>query len=99
MGSLFAYEGDFGITLWSLLAFNGGFKGTLRSFWNHLRHMRVFLGALWRHVGASLGSLRVSVGDIGSCEDDFGIIVESLWVYEGPFSKTIDFPPQILMIL
>ena len=51
--------------------------------------MRVFLGALWRHVGANLGSLRVSVGDIGSCEDDFGIIVESLWVYEGPFSKKI----------
>jgi len=37
----------------------------------------------------------VSVGDFWSSwsrEDHFEIIVESLWVYEGPLSKNIHFP-------
>ena len=38
------------------------------------------------------GSLWVSVGDFGSLDGHFAIIVESLWVYEGPFSKTTHFP-------
>ena len=31
-------------------------------------------------------------GDFGSLWDHFGIIVESLWVYEVPFSKNNHFP-------
>ena len=45
--------------------------------------------------GARLGSLWVSVGDFWlflSLDDHFEIIVESPWVYEGPFSKNIHFP-------
>ena len=52
-------------------------------------------GAAPRRFGARLGSLWVSVGDFWSfwsLEDHFEIIVESLWVYEGPFSKNIHFP-------
>ena len=30
-----------------------------------------------------------------SLEDHFEIIVESLWVYEGPFSKNIHFPTDL----
>ena len=44
--------------------------------------------------GARLGSLWVSVGDFWlflSLDDHFEIIVESLWMYEGPFSKNIHF--------
>ena len=43
------------------------------------------------HFGATFGSLWVSSGDVGSLNDYFGIIVELLWVYEGPFSKNSDF--------
>ena len=52
-------------------------------------------GASPRRFGARLGSLWVSVGDFWSfwsLEDHFEIIVESLWVYEGPLSKNIHFP-------
>ena len=41
---------------------------------------------------STLGSVWVFVGDFGSLDDHFTIIVESLWVYEGPFSKNIRFP-------
>ena len=33
-----------------------------------------------------------------SLEDHFEIIVESLWVYEGPFSKNIHFPNRFLSL-
>ena len=39
-----------------------------------------------------MGSVWVSVGDVGSLDGHFAIIVESLWVYDGPFSKIIHFP-------
>ena len=45
------------------------------------------MGALWGQVWVSLGSVWVSVGDFGSLDGHFAMIVESLWVYEGPFSK------------
>ena len=44
--------------------------------------------------GARLGSLWVSVGDFWlflPLDDHFEIIVESPWVYEGPFSKKQSF--------
>ena len=34
-----------------------------------------------------MGSVWVSVGDFGSLDGHFAMIVESLWVYEDPFSK------------
>ena len=40
----------------------------------------------------SLGSVWVSVGDFGSLDGHLAMIVESLWVYEGSFSKNIHFP-------
>ena len=42
--------------------------------------------------GVTLGSVWVSVGDFGSLDSHFTIIVESHWVYKGPFSKNIHFP-------
>ena len=54
--------------------------------------MGVTLGPLWVYFGTSLGSVWVSVGDCGSLGGHFAMIVESLWVYEGPFSKSIHFP-------
>ena len=51
------------------------------------------LGALWGHFGVTLGPVLVSVGDLASLDGHFAIIVESLWVYEGPFSKKHSFFP------
>ena len=56
--------------------------------------MGVALGSLWAYFGVSLGSVWVSVGDFGSLDGRFAMIVESLWVYAGPFSKNIHFPPD-----
>ena len=39
-----------------------------------------------------MGSVWVSVGDFGSLDGHFAIIVESLWVYESHLSKTLIFP-------
>ena len=68
--------------------------GILGLLWEHLRHMGVPLGSLWVSSGNSLGSVWVSVGDFGSLDGRFAMIVESLWVwvYEGPSSKNIHFP-------
>ena len=54
--------------------------------------MGVTLKSLLGHFGISLGSVWVSVGDFGSLDGRFVKIVESLWVYEGPFSKNTHFP-------
>ena len=62
------------------------------SLWEHLRHMGVTLGSLWQYFGITLGSVSVFVGDFRSLDGRFAVIVESLWVYEGPFSKDIHFP-------
>ena len=40
-----------------------------------------------------MGSVWVSVGDFGSLDGHFAMIVESLWVYEGPLSKHTPFSP------
>ena len=45
-----------------------------------------------------MGSVWVSVGDFGSLGGHSAMIVESLWVYQGPFSKNT-FSLKILMIL
>ena len=55
----------------------------------------ITLGALAAYGGAFGISLRlvgVSVDDFGSLDGHFAMIVESLWVYEGPFSKNTHFP-------
>ena len=39
-----------------------------------------------------MGSVWVFVGDFASLDGHFAIIVESLWVYEAPFSKSIISP-------
>ena len=62
------------------------------ALWEHLRHMGVTLGSLWAYFGISLASVWISVGDFGSLDGRFAVIVESLWVYEGPFSKNTHFP-------
>ena len=74
------------------MAFEGGFGSILVSLWEHLRHMGVTLGSLWQYFGISLGSVSVFVGDFRSLDGRFAVIVESLWVYEGPFSKKTHFP-------
>ena len=85
--------------MWSLLAPEGGSGGTSGSLWEHLRHMGVTLASLWGQFGVSSAPVFVSVGDFGSLDGHFTIIVESLWVCKGPFSKNTHFPPHILMIL
>ena len=57
------------------------------------------LGPLWGHFEVILGSVSISVGDFGSVDGDFAMIVESVWVCEGPFFKKHSFSHQILMTL
>ena len=56
---------------------------------------RSTLGPLWDQFGVTLGSVWVSVGDFGSLDGHFAMIVESLW---SAFKKHA-FSLQILMIL
>ncbi len=49
--------------------------------------------------GKVLGAFGSDFGSFFVSRGDFGIIVELLWVYVGPFSKNTYFPPLILMIL
>ena len=37
------------------------------------------MGSLWAYFGISLGSIWISVGDFGSLDGHFAMIVESLW--------------------
>ena len=60
--------------------------------WEYLRHTGVTFESLWAYVGICLGSVWVSVGDFVSLDGRFAMIVESLWVYEGSFSKNTHFP-------
>ena len=53
------------------------------------------MGSLCRYFGTSLGSVWVSVGDFGSLDGRFVMIVKSLWVYEGPLSKKTHFPTDL----
>ena len=69
------------------MAFEGGFGSILGSLWEHLRHMGVTLGSLRCYFGINFRLVGVSVGDFESLDGHFAMIVESLWVYEGPFSK------------
>ena len=64
------------------------------ALWEHLRHMGVNLGLLWADFGISLVSVLAYEGDFGSLDGHFAMIVESLWVYEGPFSKITHFPDR-----
>ena len=68
------------------MAFEGGFGG----------HFGVALGALAAYgddFGVTLELFLGSVwGHFGSLDGHFAMVVESLWVYEGPFSKSTHFP-------
>ena len=74
------------------MAFEGGWGGILGSLWEHLRHMGVTLGSLCGYFGISFGLVWVSLDDFGSLDGHFAMIVESVWVYEAPFSKNNHFP-------
>ena len=71
----------FGAALGSFLAYEGAFGAILE--------------ALWGHFGGTLGSLWVYSNGSVSLYDHFGVIVESLWMCEGRFSKNIHFPNRI----
>ena len=75
------------------------FGAALGSFLTYKGAFGAILEAPWGHVGGTLGSLWVYSNDSVSLYDHFGIIVESLWVYEGRFSENIPFSQSILMIL
>ena len=66
--------------------------GILGSRLKDLRHMGVTLGSLWGYFGVSLGAVWVSMGDFVSLDGYVAMIVESLWVYEGPLSTNTHFP-------
>ena len=53
--------------------------------------MGVTLGPLLPCPRINWGSVWVSEGDFGSLDGRFAMIVKSLWVYEGPFSKMTHF--------
>ena len=67
-----ACEGDFGITLESLFAYDGDFVGTLGSFCGRYWYLRVALGTLWVTLGCTLGALAAYRGD-------FGFILGLVW--------------------
>ena len=87
--SLLACEGDFGVTLESLFAYDGDFVATLGLFCGHYWHLRAALRALWVTLWVTLGALAAyggayfgfSLGDFGSPDGHFAMIVESPWVY------------------
>ena len=62
-------------------------------------HFGATLEALWGHFGSTLGQLLVYSSVSVQLYDYFGIIVESLWVYESRFSKKQSFSRQVLIIL
>ena len=74
------------------MAFDGGFGIILGFLREHMRHMGVTLGPFWAYFGVILGSLWVSVGNFGSVDGYFAMIVESIWVYEDPFAENKHFP-------
>ena len=81
--SLLACEGDFGVTLESLLAYDDDFVATLGSLCGHFWH----LGRLWGHFGVTLGLLwehlrHVGV-TLGALWGHFGVTLGSPWVYGG----------------
>ena len=78
MGLVFEFEGDFG--------------GTLASLWDQCWHMRVTLGSLWSRSGATWGAFWAYGGDFRSLWHHYGTIVESFWVKEVRFQKTLIFP-------
>ena len=83
-------------TSWAILAPLGGhFRvtwGALSAYGWLWGYFGVTLMSLWSHFGVTLGSASISVGDFGSVDGYFAMIAESLWLYEGPFSKNIHFP-------
>ena len=55
-------------------------------------HLGVTLGSLWSRSGATWGPFWVHGGDFSSLWHHYGTIVESLWVKEVRFQKTLIFP-------
>ena len=86
LGSLLAYEDDFGTisrslrhhfwhekaTLESLFAYDDDFVPTLGSFCVHIWHVRAALGGFGRHFGVTLGALAAYRKNWGSLWDYFG---------------------------
>ena len=86
-----ACEGDFGVTLESLFAYDGDFVATLGSFCGHYWHLRAALGTLWVTLGVTLGALAAyGVAFVGSLWGDFGISLGSVWVSVGDFGSLED---------
>ena len=82
-----ACEGEFGVTLESLFAYDGNFVATLGSFCGHYWHLRAALGTLWVTLEVTLGVLAAYGGDVGATLglswDQFGVslgICGRLWV-------------------
>ena len=55
-------------------------------------HLGVTLGSLWSRSGATWGAFWAHGGDFSSLWHHYGTIVESLWVKEVRFQKTLIFP-------
>ena len=69
--------------------------GTWGRLWGHFGVTLGALAAYGGDFGATLGSLWGQFGYLWvtlSLGGHFAIIVESLWVYKGPCSKSIHFP-------
>ena len=56
--SLLACEGDFGVTLELLFAYDGDFMATLGSLGDHCWHLRAASGAFWGRFGSTCGIWR-----------------------------------------
>ena len=70
------------------------FGATLEPLVAHEGAIRATLVALWGPFGSTLGPLLVYARASVQLYDYFGIIVESLWVYESRFSENIHFPDR-----
>ena len=87
LGSLLAYEGDFGSTLRSLRRHFWQVKATLGSLWNHFSHMMMTLWQLWGHFVVT-----------SAFECGFEGTLASLWVYFGSTCGMCPIDPVPLKI-
>ena len=59
----------------------------------------VALGSLWDHFGVTLGSLWGHFGLTVGHFEYMRVSLESLWVYEGPFSRNTHYPQDYIDLM
>ena len=83
LGSLLAYESDFGLPWDHLGALCGHFGPTLRLLWAHFAQFGTTLGSLRGHLGSLWGHFARLGVSLDSLWAHFGLTLGSLWVTLG----------------